>query len=331
MAGPRIKMSDVAAHAGVSTATVSRVLAGKPGVKDSTRQLVLQVLDQLGYERTTTPSLRSGPVAILIPELSNPGFATFVEELDILLSAADLPSIVLPAGSTGTSEIQHLDRLQDMPVSAVISVSGTPADIHADNTRYRRLFDAGIPTVFLNGYAPELRGPFFSCSDADSIDQAVTHLRSLGHQRIGLATGPNRYMPSLRKVAEFTKLGFDRNTDVATTMFTAEGGQSAASRLLDAGNTAIICGSDVMALGAIREVRARGLSVPGDISIIGFDDSPLMAFTDPPLTTVRQPVRAMCDAAVTALTALLDGEDPGAHELLFPPDLIIRQTTGPAR
>ncbi len=325
----RPRLSDIASHAGVSTATASRVVRGRPGVKEETRQAVLGAMDELGFSRERVQRSRSGLVAIMIPELTNPGFATFIDELDILLSAAGLPNIVCPAGNTGTTETQHLDQLQALQVDGVVSVSGTPADRYTSNERYQRLADSGVAMVFINGYAPELRGAFFSTSDADSVNQAVAHLRSLGHERIGLATGPVRYLPSRRKVAAFEDLGFSRTHDVATTLFTAEGGQAAASMLLDGGHTALVCGSDVMALGAIREIRARGLDVPGDVSVVGFDDSPLMAFTDPPLTTVRQPVRAICEAAVAALLGELAGEEPSGIEMLFPPDLIIRQSTGP--
>ncbi len=327
----KTRLSDLATQAGVSTATASRVVRGKPGVKEETRRAVLDAMDTLGYSREKTRRARGNLIAVLVPELSNPGFGTFVDELDILLSAAGLPNVVCPAGATGTSESQHLDQLQNLNVSGVVSISGMPADRLTTNDRYQRLADAGVAIVFINAYSPDLPGAFFSTSDSDSVNQAVAHLQSLGHERIGLAVGQARYLPSVRKSAAFLELGFSAETDIATTIYTAEGGQAAASALLDSGHTAIICGSDVMALGVIREVRARGLSVPGDISVVGYDDSPLMAFTDPPLTTVRQPVRAICEAAVSALLTELDGEQPQGLEMLFQPDLIIRQSTGPKR
>ena len=100
--------------------------------------------------------------------------------------------------------------------------------------------------------------------------------------------------------------------------------------LIATGHTAIICGSDLMALGAIRAARARGLDVPADISVVGYDDSPLIAFTDPPLTTVRQPVQAMGHAAVSALVAEINGVRGTRTELLFHPELIVRGSTGVA-
>ncbi len=118
---------------------------------------------------------------------------------------------------------------------------------------------------------------------------------------------------------------------IERTTYTAEGGQVAAGRLIESGHTAIVCGSDLMALGVIREARVRGMRVPEDLSVVGFDDSPLMAFTDPSLTTVRQPVRPIAEAAVSALLrAMGDGSELDPTEVLFHPDLIIRRSTGPA-
>lgn len=322
------KMSDLAVHAGVSTATVSRVLSGKPGVRQTTRETVLAAMEKLGYSRDRQAAAKPGLVAILIPELSNPAFPAFAEELDTLLFSAGHPNVVCASGAAGTSEVQHLETLAELNIVGMVSVSGTPADTSASNEPYQRLISAGIPSVFINGYAEGLPGAFFSCSDVDAVASSVAHLRALGHSRIGLAVGSEKYLPTQRKRAAFTALGFTED-DVDATVYTAEGGRLAAARLLDRGHTALVCGSDIMALGAIREVRSRGLEVPHDVSVIGFDDSPMMAFTDPGLTTVRQPVRAMCEAAVTALLSALGGAGLDPAEMLFHPDLIIRNSTGP--
>jgi alanine racemase len=111
-------------------------------------------------------------------------------------------------------------------------------------------------------------------------------------------------------------------------LFGVEGGDAAASRLLDKGVTGFVCGSDLMALGAIRAVRQRGLQVPTDVSVVGYDDSPLIAFTDPPLTTLRQPVRAMAVAAVRALVDEIKGHPAPNSEYIFRPELVVRGSTG---
>jgi DNA-binding LacI/PurR family transcriptional regulator len=114
-------------------------------------------------------------------------------------------------------------------------------------------------------------------------------------------------------------------------MFSLEGGQAAATKLVQRGVTAIICASDPLALGAIRAVRRAGLDVPKDVSIIGYDDSAFMTCTDPPLTTVRQPIEAMGRAAVELLANQISGNTVAPDELLFEPELVVRASTAPVR
>jgi len=114
------------------------------------------------------------------------------------------------------------------------------------------------------------------------------------------------------------------------TRHSLEGGQAAASRLLQREVTGVLCASDPMALGAIRATKRAGLSVPRDFSVVGYDDSAFMNCTDPPLTTVRQPIEAMGRAAVDLLAGLIAGNAVGPDELLFEPELVVRGSTGPA-
>lgn len=324
--GTRPRMSDLAASAGVSVSTVSRVLNGKPGIRENTRQAVLQAMADLGYDREKFQQ-RTGVVGVIVPELSNPSFPALAERLDALLQPVHRTAIVA-AGPLGADEPSCIATLLDLGVDGVVSISGAAADTEADLTPYLRLAEAGIPTIFINGHTTKLASAFVNCSDAEAVAASVAHLRSLGHERIGLAVGPARFLPTQRKSSAFLKLGFGKDS-IERTIFTPEGGQVAAARLLATGHTAIICGSDLMALGVIREAHSRGLRVPEDLSVIGFDDSPLMAFTNPALTTVRQPVQAMCEAAVSGLVRAMDGNTPDGTELVFRPDLIIRQSTGP--
>ncbi|MDO5093516.1 MAG: LacI family DNA-binding transcriptional regulator [Propionibacteriaceae bacterium] len=323
----RLRLSDLAAHAGVSVSTVSRVLNGRPGISSDKRQAVLDAMANLGYTRERLQQGTS-TIGLVLPELSNPSFAAFTECLGALLQRAGRRTIITAAGPIGVNETACVAQLQDLGVDGLISISGAASDTNADLAPYTRLARMGRPTVFINGFTTELPAGFVNCSDEDSITSSVAHLRSLGHERIGLAVGTERFLPSKRKAATFLALGFEADS-IATTIYTPEGGQVAGARLLEAGHTAIVCASDLMALGVIREAHTRGLRVPGEVSVIGFDDSPMMAFTRPALTTVRQPVQAMCEAAVTKLLRALDGNDLDGTELLFQPDLIIRQSTGP--
>ncbi|MDO5677615.1 MAG: LacI family DNA-binding transcriptional regulator [Propionibacteriaceae bacterium] len=328
MIPPGARLADLAEAAGVSTATVSRVLNGKPGVAEATRLAVLSAVESLGFQLEDHRGADDGFIAVMVPEIGNPGFASFATELSLQLSAAGRHMILCTAGPGATTEVAYLDALLGVEIAGIISVSGTLADRLASHDHYERIAAAGVPAVFINAHDPKIDGAFFSTSDAEAIAMSVAHLRQFGHERIGLAIGQQRYQPARRKMDAFLGLGFTREA-IVSTIFSVEGGQAAAAKLLDSGHTAIICGSDLMALGAIREVHARGLDVPGDVSVVGYDDSPVMAFTAPGLTTVRQPVAALCQSAVGALMSAIRGLPTDSTEMLFHPDLIIRQSTGP--
>ncbi|WP_034269342.1 LacI family DNA-binding transcriptional regulator [Haloechinothrix halophila] len=329
-----LRLADIAEQARVSEATVSRVVNGKPGVAASTRQAVLAAMDQLGYQRPLRTRQRTkGLIGLLIPELDNPIFPAFAQVIDSMLSLRGYQSVLCTQSPGGATEDEHLETLTDRGVSGIVFVSGLHADTTADHGRYTRLIERGVPVVFVNGYAPGVRAPFFSDDDGVAVRLAVTHLRELGHERIGLAVGPERFVPTQRKAAEFRRLmapvsgSADVDKLITHSLFSVEGGHSAASSLLDQGCTAVVCGSDLMALGAIRAARKRGLSVPRDFSVVGYDDSPLIAFTDPPLTTIQQQVSAMTTAAVRTLLDEIAGVDVPTGEYLFQPELVVRGST----
>ncbi|WP_394248555.1 LacI family DNA-binding transcriptional regulator [Arthrobacter pityocampae] len=330
----RPRLDDVARTAGVSVPTVSRVLNGKGGASPTTRQAVLAAMDSLGYEPPSRAAGRSkGQIGVVVPDLVNPIFPAFAGAIAALLAPNDyIPALcTLPGG--GITEDEYVALLLDQGVSGIIFVCAAHSDGRASMERYRRL-RGRVPFVLVNGARPEIDAPSVSNDDATAIRTAVRHLVAQGHQRVGFATGPDRFIPSRRKLEGFRAglvqfLGEDdAEPHVATSMFTIEGGQSAANELIDSGHTAIVCASDVMALGAVRAAQTRGLRVPEDISVVGFDDSPLMAFTDPPLTTLRQDVAAMAAAAVHALVTELDGERATRTEILFQADLVVRGSTG---
>ncbi|MFH9348609.1 LacI family DNA-binding transcriptional regulator [Kitasatospora sp. NPDC017646] len=331
------RLSDIAAQAGVSEATVSRVLNGKANVSAATRQTVLAALDVLGYERPTRLRQRSaGLIGLITPELSNPIFPALAQVIEQVLSRHGFTPVLCTQTPGGSTEDELVDMLVDRGVAGIVFVSGLHADSTADHDRYARLAGRGVPFVLINGFSEKIDAPFISPDDRSAMWMAVQHLAELGHERIGLAVGQRRYVPVLRKIEGFTVamrevLGLGQEEAeglVHHTLFSVEGGHAAAGALLDKGCTAIVCGSDMMALGAIRAVRQRGLSVPHDVSVVGFDDSPLIAFTEPPLTTIRQPVEAMATAAVDALLEEVGGNAAQRGEFMFQPELVMRGSTG---
>jgi alanine racemase len=336
----RARLADVAKQAGVSEATVSRVFNDRPGVKAETRQAVLTALDVLGFERPAQLRKRSaGLVGLIVPELDNPIFPAFAQAIEAALAQHGYTPVLCSQTQGGVPEDEYVEMLLDRNVCGIVFVSGLHADTTADPGRYHDLVAKRLPIVLVNGYLAGLASPFISTDDRAAGEIAVNHLAALGHRRIGLISGHTRYLPVQRKVAGYraamrTLVGAsDAELDELIELslfFGVEGGQAAATRLLDKGVTGIVCASDLMGLGAIRAVRQRDLAVPGDVSVVGYDDSTLMAFTDPPLTSVRQPVPHMALAAVRALIDEIHGAPAPHSEYLFRPELIVRGSTAAA-
>ncbi|MEU6243945.1 MULTISPECIES: LacI family DNA-binding transcriptional regulator [unclassified Streptomyces] len=326
------RLAEVAKKVGVSEATVSRVLNGKPGVSEATRQSVLTALDVLGYERPTQlRGERARLVGLVLPELQNPIFPAFAEVIGGALAQLGLTPVLCTQTKGGVSEADYVELLLQQQVSGVVFAGGLYAQADAPHDHYRRLADRKVPVVLVNAAIEHLGFPGVSCDDAVAVEQAWRHLASLGHERIGLLLGPGDHVPSARKLAAAHALaGGLPDSRVARAIFSIEGGHAAASRLIDQGVTGIICASDPLALGAVRAARRKGLDVPGQISVVGYDDSAFMNCTEPPLTTVRQPIEAMGRAAVELLNAQIGGTAVPAEELLFEPELVVRGSTAQA-
>jgi DNA-binding LacI/PurR family transcriptional regulator len=340
------RLAEVARKVNVSEATVSRVLNGKPGVSDATRQAVLTALDVLGYERPTQlRGVRPRLVGLVLPELGNPIFPALAEVVGGALVQLGFTPVLCTRTAGGLTEAEYVTMLLDQQVSGVVFCGGL------SDKEYGQLLQRGVPVVLLNAavdysgapegpLAEQVRGgkvgfPHVSTDDVAAVEQAFAHLSALGHRRFGLLVGPADHTPSRRKAEAFERLrhraGPAYHGSIGHALFSFEGGQAAAADLIGGGATALICGSDILALGAVRAARRAGLDVPQDISVVGFDDSPLMNYTDPPLTTLRQPIEAMARAAVTLLVNQIDGNAPTPKELLHEPELVVRGSTDPCR
>lgn len=329
------RLAEVARKVGVSEATVSRVLNGRPGVSDSTRAAVLTALDVFGYERPTQlRGDRTRLVGLVLPELQNPIFPVFAEVVSVGLVRRGMAPVLCLSSAGGMSEPAYVRMLLQQQASGVIFFGGAQAEAEAPHGHFRQLHERGVPAVLVNAVVEDLGFPTVSTDDKAAVELAFAHLRSLGHERIGLVLGPSDHMPSRRKEETFARLcardGLSAEHAVARAMFGLEGGQLAASILMERGFTAALFASDPLALGGVRAARRAGLSVPGDFSVVGFDDSALMSCTEPPLTTIRQPIEAIGKAAVALLVGQIQGEAAAPDELLFEPELVVRSSTGPA-
>ena len=308
------RLAEVARKVGVSEATVSRVLNERPGVSEPTRQAVLTALDVLGYERPTKlRGERARLVGLVLPELQNPIFPAFAEVVGGALAQRGFTPVLCTQTAGGVSEADYVDLLLQQQVSG-------------HRLRGRSLCPGGRAARALR--PPGQRGtcrrcwstppsrawafPCVSCDDSVAIEQAMGHLLSLGHTRIGLLVGPPDHVPSQRKLAAAravaARSGISLEPDqIVHSHYSLEGAQASAMRLLETGVSGIVCASDPMALGAIRAAKRSGLNVPRDVSVVGFDDSALMNSIDPPLTTVRQPIEPMCRMIIELLVGQIEG------------------------
>jgi DNA-binding LacI/PurR family transcriptional regulator len=270
-------------------------------------------------------------VGLVLPELQNPIFPAFAEVIGGALAQLGLTPVLCTQTKGGVSEADYVDLLLQQQVSGVVFAGGLYAQADAPHEHYRQLADRNIPVVLVNAAIEHLGFPGVSCDDAVAVEQAWRHLVSLGHERIGLVLGPADHMPSARKLAAARALAPELpDAHIARAMFSIEGGHAAAARLIDRGVTGFICASDPLALGVVRAARRKGLGVPSQVSVVGYDDSALMNCTEPPLTTVRQPIESMGRAAVELLNAQIGGSSVTPEELLFEPELVVRGSTAQA-
>jgi DNA-binding LacI/PurR family transcriptional regulator len=312
------------------------VLNGRSGVSDATREAVLTALDVLGYERPNQlRGERARLIGLVLPELQNPIFPALAEVVGGALAQRGFTPVLCTRTAGGLSEADYVNMLLDQHVSGVVFAGGHYAEADAPHSHYERLLQLKLPVVLFNAAVGHLGYPQVSADDAVAVEQAYGHLASLGHERIGIIVGPQDHVPSRRKLEAYGEMVKRTGGPLAPelvehALFAIEGVRAAATRMLRQGVTGIICGSDPLALGAIRAARRAGLSVPADISVVGFDDSALMTCTEPPLTTVRQPIEALGRAAVTLLVNQIEGAAVATDELLFEPELVVRGSTGPA-
>lgn len=327
------RISRVAEFAGVSEMTVRRVLNGSTQVTPATRDLVLTALDVFGLPRPAASRGERAPlVGLVVPDLRNPVFPAFAEVVAGRLNKAGLVPVLCTRTADGVSEANYISMLLAQNIGGIVFVGSSFAD--AGPAQGQALRARKVPMVLVNAADENPGVAQIYADDAHAAQQALVHLEALGHERIGLILGPVGHVPSARKLAGFADFWTARAVAqetwrplVAHAMFSLEGGSTAVGGLLAQGVTAVVCASDALALGAVRGARRQGLGVPRDISVVGFDDSPFMVATDPPLTTVRQPVTAMAEAAVSTLLAQMDGRAAGPGQMFFETELIVREST----
>ncbi len=325
------KLNEVAQHANVSEATVSRVLNQRPGVAEDTRRKVLDALTRLGYNFGAERVRKFRTVGIITPELDNPIFPYMAQAIESKLARHGFLSMLGPATPTTAHERDYLQHFVRMGASGIVVVNGAYARRSIGYAAYERLLAEGIAVVLVNGIYQPCPVPAITIDIAAAAQSAVRHLINLGHQRIGCIAGDMQYTSPQDLAMGYERALREANLHVdpdliVEALFTLEGAKSAATTLIDRGVTGLIAMSDLIALGAISAARARGMEVPGDLSVIGFDGTPLLGMRGPTLTTLRQPVDRMAQSVAAMLLGQMNGDTQPTQ--VFEADLIAGGTAG---
>jgi LacI family transcriptional regulator len=339
MAGGSVKLSDVAARAGVHPATVSRALGERTRhmVNAATAERVLAAARKLGH--TPNPiarslkTNRSFTVAVLLPDLTNPLFPPMVRGIEDVLGEAGFTAVIANTDNHPDRALAALEAMRSRQADGCIAATATRDDgLLAEAAR-------DIPMVLINRRVLSHAIPAVVADDRSGVRQAVEHLAALGHERIAHVAGPQWLATGADRHQAFVEalegVGLDSHPELICfgEGFTEEQGAASLAALLDAGHefTALVAGNDLMALGCYDALAERGLRCPADYSVVGFNDMPFADKFNPPLTTVRIPHHEMGRRAAALLLERLAGDGAGSGEdVVLPVQLVQRASTAPA-
>lgn len=327
-------INDIARLANVSKKTVSRVLNDHPIVKAETRAKVKKIMAEQGY----APDLRARALAfqrsfLIALAYDNPSPQYVVNmQRGILdqLEGSDYQLVLHPVDRAKPDFIEKFESFVERhrPAGVIMPPSVSEDEALCEMLRQQGCAYVRIASVDLD-HAPNM----VRTHDADGAAQAARHLASLGHKRIAHVHGPKSFRSAHERLAGFraglTEFGLELDRELTIEAgYTFESGARAANNLLSRANrpTAIFAGNDEMAIGIYTSARKLGLAIPEDLSIVGFDDTPMAARIAPALTTVRLPIREMGREAARGLMRGLSGAEP-SENLSFSPEIILREST----
>lgn len=336
--GSSVDITQVAERAGVSPATVSRVTNGRATVAKHLAKRVWQAIEELGYtpnpQARALVSGRSRVLGLLVSETTNPFFPELMQSFEDVAGEHDFEVMVGSANYNRDRAKLFIRRLVQRRVEGVAVMT-----FRAESHLLDELIAEDIPLVTIDVSANAARSLVLEVDYAHGIDEAVQHLALLGHRRIGFAGGPMPHLTNVRRKDAFLhsvrKIGLPaQNSPVFVGDHTFEGGTQAAQHFLylDPRPTAIVCSNDMMAVGVLRVMAERGIRVPRDMSVVGFDDIHLSEFINPPLTTVRMSRQELALAAYKGLERLWTENAPGSRgAICVGTSLVVRQSTDSPR
>lgn len=333
----RPSIKDVARACGVAPSTVSNALSNRRYVRPDTRQLVIETAERLGYRASAVARglrmERSWSVGLMLASISNPFYPEVARGVEDVVTEIDCNLILCNTDYHADKQDRYLRVLLDRRVDGIIMGS------HPDERHVAELRKAHVPYVLLNKGHGVLQGDYVGVDNRGGIAKAVDHLVTLGHRRIGFIRGHPMSGATEARHESYIESLHRRGCEVDERLavngrYDFVSGQTAAQQLLDVEDppTAIISANDIMAIGAITAIRSRGLRVPEDISVVGFDDIFLSSLPMVQLTTIRVPKRELGAEAARVLVERIGGaRGDSSCEVVLPAELIERQTTAPVR
>lgn len=316
------QIREVAERAGVSPATVSRVLNGTAAVRDATRDKVLAVVDELGYRpNRVAGNLRRQKVqmiGVVVSDIENPHFTQMVRAIEDTAYLKGYRVLLCNTDEDAAKQREYLGVLiSERVAGAIISPTEAAAP------EISELIDHGAAVVAFDRSVADRRADAVLAANTESVRVATEHLVTTGHKKIGFVAG----LPGIETASE-RQAGYEEAISAAGLVamvaggnFRAEGGQRATAELLERGATGIVVANNLMAIGAFQAIKHAGLKAPADISLVAVDDPPWAELTDPPLTTLAQPVREMAEAAVRLLLGRLEGRRSRPKRQVFAAEL----------
>ncbi|GIG71111.1 ribose operon repressor [Phytomonospora endophytica] len=326
----RVGITDVAAKAGVSVTTVSHVLSSRRPVSQATRNRVLKVIEELDYRPNelarSMRAQRTFTIALIVPDITDPFGASVARGLQDAVRPASYHCLVASTDAERDVERDILHRLLTRVDGVVLSGSGnTPEELEP-------VIDARLPLVLLGADTP---GPGFDVvtgADHDSGALATKHLLERGHRRIAVITAPTDFGAPARRVEGYrdalTEAGLPADPAlVVSAPVTRDGGAYAMAALMDLPDRpeAVICGDDVVAIGAVGAAAGRGLSVPADVAVMGFGDHEAAALVTPKLTTMALPSREHGRAAGELILERIRETEPGEPRRIVIPAVLVQR------
>jgi LacI family transcriptional regulator len=331
-----LTIHDIAREAGVSTATISRVLNRRPQVAPATRERVLRIIRESGFATNRTARAlsggRTGLVGVTLPMIRASYFSTLAEGVADALYAHDLRAVLCPTRHEHEVEVGLLELLMHGTTEGAVLI--LPSE---SSDELLALRDRGYPFVVLDPKTPLAPGiASVAAANAGAAALATAHLLELGHRRIGAIGGPAGWCATEERLAGYraalaaAALPADPAL-VADADFEVRGGRHAARRLLALPEppTAILAFNDNMAVGVLQAAREHGFALPHELSVVGFDDAEHAALVSPALTTVRQPLKQMAWMAVELLRRLLEEGEAESLRVELEARLVVRESTAP--